>query len=122
MMATSKSAEKRPSDQELVNKFNSMKSELSGIAQKIGELEQEKDEHKLVVDTMVPLEADRKCFRLIGGVLVERTVGDVLPTLKQNLDNVRLWSEESSLTRMNFLEFQKKYNIKIRDASEIGSN
>ncbi|KAJ3110138.1 Prefoldin subunit 2 [Physocladia obscura] len=42
----------------------------------------------MVVDTMAPLNGDRKCFRLINGTLVERTVADVLPTLKQNMDNI----------------------------------
>lgn len=27
--------------------------------------------------------ADRKCFRMIGGVLIERTVGEVLPALEE---------------------------------------
>jgi len=35
----------RPSDQELTQTYNSMKSELSSLAQKIGELETETDEH-----------------------------------------------------------------------------
>lgn len=37
-------------------------------------------------------EPTRKCFRLIGGVLVERTVKDVVPALQTNNDGVRLLS------------------------------
>lgn len=33
-------------------------------------------------------EPERKCFRLVGGVLVERTVKDVVPALQMNRDGV----------------------------------
>ncbi|KAJ3200471.1 hypothetical protein HDU82_008888 [Entophlyctis luteolus] len=87
-MDKDKAAAARPSDQEIVAQFNAMKQELQSIASKLGELEQEKDEHKMVVDTMAPLNGDRKCFRLVNGVLVERTVADVLPALKLNMENI----------------------------------
>jgi len=35
--------------------------------------------------------ADRKCFRMIGGVLVERTVGEVLPALEETQLGVDLF-------------------------------
>lgn len=38
---------------------------------------------------MTPLPGDRKCFRLINGVLVERTVNDVLPALQTNADGLK---------------------------------
>lgn len=33
------------------------------------------------METLEPLPADRKCFRMVNGVLVERTVGEVKPAL-----------------------------------------
>lgn len=44
---------------------------------------------RLVIETLDPLAADRKCFRMVNGVLVERTVKDVLPTLKTNSDGLK---------------------------------
>lgn len=44
---------------------------------------------RLVLETLEPLSGDRKCFRLINGVLVERTVKDVVPALKTNQDGLR---------------------------------
>lgn len=44
---------------------------------------------RLVLETLEPLSGDRKCFRLINGVLVERTVKDVVPALKTNQEGLR---------------------------------
>lgn len=38
---------------------------------------------------MEPLADDRKCFRMINGVLVERTVKDVVPALKTNAEGLK---------------------------------
>ena len=35
----------------------------------------------LVIDTVKELQKDRKCWRLVGGVLIEKTVGEVVPAL-----------------------------------------
>jgi prefoldin subunit 2 len=44
---------------------------------------------RLVLDTLEPLSGDRKCFRMINGVLVERTVKDVVPALRTNADGLK---------------------------------
>lgn len=44
---------------------------------------------RLVLDTLAPLPKDRKCFQMINGVLVEKTVKDVLPALQTNADGLK---------------------------------
>lgn len=41
-----------------------------------------------MVETLSKLESERRAFRMVGGILVERTVGDVLPTVAQNYEGV----------------------------------
>ena len=49
---------------------------------------------RLVIETLEPLPEERKCFRMVNGVLVERTIKDVLPTLKTNSDGLKQVLEE----------------------------
>ena len=46
---------------------------------------------RLVIDTLTPMDGERKAFRLIGGILVERTVADVLPDVTHNHGNVSVF-------------------------------
>ena len=48
----------------------------------------DKDEHKLVDETLDKLEESRKAYRLIGGVLVETKVGEIAPLVKDNLKGI----------------------------------
>ncbi|RMZ08799.1 hypothetical protein D0862_03827 [Hortaea werneckii] len=75
--------------QELQVQYSNYKDTLQAIAQKIGDVEQEAEEHKLVLETLTPLPGDRKCFRMINGVLVERTVSEVLPALQTNAEGLK---------------------------------
>ncbi|KAF2099643.1 Prefoldin beta-like protein [Rhizodiscina lignyota] len=75
--------------QELQLQYTTYKNNLQQLAQKIGDVEQEAEEHKLVLETLEPLPGDRKCFRMINGVLVERTVKEVVPALKTNSEGLK---------------------------------
>ena len=44
---------------------------------------------RLVLETLDPLPGDRKCFRMINGVLAERTVKDVVPALRTNAEGLK---------------------------------
>ena len=49
---------------------------------------------RLVLETLNPLPQDRKCFRMINGVLVERTVRDVVPALQTNSEGLKKLLDE----------------------------
>ncbi|KAI0677322.1 Prefoldin beta-like protein, partial [Trametes maxima] len=109
---------------ELQQQYNRYQSELQTLASKIGELEQEAEEHNLVLTTLdeaLVEEPDRKCFRLVGGVLVERTVKDVVPALKTNRDGIQ--KVITSLVDQykgkdeDFENFKREYNIRPAPAS-----
>lgn len=44
--------------------------------------------YRVVIDTLKGVSGERKCYRMIGGVLIERTVADVLPDLAGNIEQV----------------------------------
>lgn len=71
---------------------------------------------RLVIDTLSEAskaDPDRKCFRLIGGVLVERTVKEVLPALQTNLEGLKQILEtllkQYKQKETELQEFQREY-------------
>ncbi|EME44154.1 hypothetical protein DOTSEDRAFT_172214 [Dothistroma septosporum NZE10] len=103
--------------QELQVQYSNYKETLQAVAQKIGDVEQEAEEHKLVLETLTPLSGDRKCFRMINGVLTERTVSDVLPALQTNADGLKKVLEDlvkQYQNKQNEMEkWKKKNNIQV---------
>jgi prefoldin subunit 2 len=102
---------------ELQGQYDRFKSTLSQLSQKIGELESEADEHKLVLETLTPLDKGRKCFRMVGGVLVEKTVGEVIPlleTTKSGLEKaLETLASDYKKTEKDLHEWQKANKVQI---------
>lgn len=73
---------------EALQRYRGLLAESQKLLAKISELEQERSEHLLVEETLQPLDPQRRAFRLVGECLVERTVGEVLPTVAANRENV----------------------------------
>lgn len=67
---------------------------------------------------MKSVEEDRKCFRLIGGVLCERTVKSVLPQLndaKEQLEKLIAQRQDQLTSKgVEINKFREKHNIKIK--------
>ncbi|KAK4237147.1 putative prefoldin subunit 2 [Achaetomium macrosporum] len=103
--------------QDLQVQYTTFKNTLQQLAQKIGDVEQEAEEHKLVLETLEPLPGDRKCFRMINGVLVERTVKDVVPALRTNAEGLKKVLDDlvkQYKTKQDELEkWKKKNNVQV---------
>ena len=68
--------------------YREIMQECQQLMQKIAELEVDRNEHVLVEETLKPLDGGRRAYRLVGDVLVERTVEEVLPSVTSNKENV----------------------------------
>lgn len=90
-------------DEKVLQQYNRLRQEQNKIMSRIAEFENESHEHELVAEELRPLPKDRCCHRLVGGALVERTVGEVLPEIEQNLASLR-----ESLTHLNAGLMQKE--------------
>ncbi|RLN96622.1 hypothetical protein BBJ28_00013121 [Nothophytophthora sp. Chile5] len=83
-----KMAEPPITEQQVVATYKSLRAEVRQMSEKISELELETTEHDRVIQTLSELPKDRKAFRMVGGVLVERTVQEVLPAVTSNRDGI----------------------------------
>ena len=107
---------------EVLEVFNRLRQEQSSIMSRVAEIENEKHEHTLVKNTLSPLNGDRRCHRLVGGVLVERTVGEVLPLVEHSLNNFVILlenlNESLGLKEKEIEAFMAKYKIKMKNPGQ----
>ncbi|KAJ6652089.1 hypothetical protein lerEdw1_013346 [Lerista edwardsae] len=103
--------------EQVVAGFNRLRQEQRGLASKAAELEMELNEHKLVIETLREVDPTRKCYRMVGGVLVERTVKEVLPALENNKEQINkiieTLSQQLQAKGRELNEFREKHNIRL---------
>mmetsp|Transcript_29779 Transcript_29779/g.45039 ORF Transcript_29779/g.45039 Transcript_29779/m.45039 type:complete len:124 (-) Transcript_29779:732-1103(-) len=110
------------SQQEIISTYRQMNSELQSLIQQLTKAEMERNEHRLVEETLEPLDPDRRAFRLVGGVLVERTVKEVLPSVRENRVNLDTLTKHIEVKleekRKQTFAWKAKYNIKTQEEME----
>ncbi|TGZ73272.1 hypothetical protein CRM22_001615 [Opisthorchis felineus] len=87
-MSASSSKAKGQSEEEIVEGFNRLRYEQRSIASKINDLEMDQREHSMVIKVLQGVDPNRKCMRIIGNVLIERQVKDILPALETNVQKM----------------------------------
>lgn len=108
----------KKSQEEIYAEFQQLRNQQRNLVNNLNTIEMDLKEHKTVIDTLKTVESSRKCFRLIGGVLVEQTVEVVLPQLEQNKNQLEKLIEEGKeqITKKGseINLFKDEHNIKVR--------
>lgn len=108
----------KKSQEEIYAEFQQLRNHQRNLVNNLNTIEMDLKEHKTVIDTLKTVESSRKCFRLIGGVLVEQTVEVVLPQLEQNKNQLEMLVEEGKdqITKKGLAinQFKDEHNIKVR--------
>ncbi|XP_039574140.1 prefoldin subunit 2 [Passer montanus] len=72
---------------------------------------------RLVIETLREVDPTRKCFRMVGGVLVERTVKEVLPALESNREQIskliEALAQQLQAKGRELSEFRERHNIRL---------
>ena len=113
---------KKLTDQEIISLYTKAKRQYTAFFQKTIELEDELSGINLVLKTLSKLNDNRRCFRKIGGVLVEKD----LPTVKKDLE-VEVSNFKATLDNLYkamdqqeaiMIDYEKKYPEILRPGTK----
>ncbi|XP_050479938.1 probable prefoldin subunit 2 [Bombus huntii] len=118
-----KSSKGTKSTTEILSEFQMLRNEQRAMANKLSEMEMELNEHKIVIDTLKNIDPKRKCYRMTGGVLCERTVEDVMPALVTNKEQlikvIDALNDQLTKKGLEINEFKEKHNIRIKGQQDM---
>lgn len=146
----SKTSPKSKTKEEIYTEFQGLRTQQRNLVTNLNTLELDLKEHKwviiawnfffrlminfyplnnftrTVIDTLKTVDTSRKCFRLIGGVLVEQTVKEVLPQLESNKDKLEELIErgKDQITKKgeDILKYKEEHNIRIQGQPEAAGS
>ena len=92
--------------------------ERQSLASAVIEMEQDIDEHNLVLKNLEQQQGSKKAWNLVGEVLVERTVEEVTPEVTKKRDQMIAardnMKKQLDSKQKEILAFQEKFNIRIK--------
>lgn len=102
--------------QKIVSGFQALRDEQTQLVQKTQDLEMDLKEHDLVLTTLSTItDKQRRCYRMIGGVLIEHTVGEVVPALQGNREQIHnvieSFKQKSEEKAKELAAYKQKYDI-----------
>lgn len=140
-----KSTPKPKSKEEIYSEFQLLRNQQRNLVTNLTTLEMDLKEHKYnllkfsfkmknysfffffrtVVDTLKTVDESRRCFRLIGGVLIEQTVKEVVPQLNGAITKleslIATGKEQISKKGEEIVKFKEEHNIKIQGQADAST-
>jgi prefoldin subunit 2 len=120
-MASKTTSGKKPAltadeQQKIVAGFQALRDEQTQLVQKTQDLEMDLKEHDLVLSTLSTItDKQRRCYRMIGGVLIEHTVGEVVPALQGNREQINnvieSFKQKTEEKAKDLAAYKQKYDI-----------
>ncbi|CBY21150.1 unnamed protein product [Oikopleura dioica] len=116
----------QPGKEEIIQHFQLLCNQQRQLQTKLAEIRMERGEHDIVAETLKNVPAERKCWRLVGGVLTERKVSEVLPALENQvtgLANVMSSLEQQmNIKAKDITNYREKHQIMIKGQAPAGAN
>mmetsp|Transcript_46827 Transcript_46827/g.100139 ORF Transcript_46827/g.100139 Transcript_46827/m.100139 type:complete len:145 (-) Transcript_46827:49-483(-) len=110
--------------QQVQQAYQQLEKECTMLINKVAELDQEVNEHALVLKAFEKVEPTRRCFRMVGGVLVERTVTEVAPAIVSNMEKIKeasvQFTEQVKKKTAQRNQFVEKYGLNQQRGQGVG--
>ena len=120
--AAANQPEELKTEQEIIQRYQHLKNQQNQLMNRIAEVESQQHEHALVLETIKPLDGNRKSHRLIGSVLVEKPLSEVVPEIEATVANLNttIKSFNDALTKVSTELEAHITKYKIRAAGQGG--
>ena len=103
-------------------KYQQLSSESQALVGRLMEVEDEKRENELVLEQISKLEDDRKCWRLINGIMFEKTKAQVVPELTAMIANLGQVQKQINQTlislKQEMIQLEQAYSSIMEQAKK----
>ncbi|KAL7712461.1 Prefoldin subunit 2 [Entamoeba marina] len=104
--------------QVILQQFQQMKQDQNVLARQLADMDATLKEHNLVKEVLSKVEPSRKCFRLVNGVMVERTASEVIPAIDKSIEQInqimKEVNDDIAAKTKDINQFMEKYQIQQR--------
>ena len=113
-------------EQIALQQLQQLRQDQNLLARQLADMDSTKKEHSLVLETLQKVEPTRKCFRLVNGVMVERTAAEIIPAIKKSIEQIeqvmKELNENIATKTAEINKFMEHYKIQQKEQPIVVQN